>query len=101
MLLHEPEAEPNLDAFVKILDSDEAIFKDQQVFSAVSGSSKPFGGVSVVSQSRGHSKHGGTTGFQKGMEKGQGSGQATKGKCRGCGSGNLKSYDSACLAKGA
>ncbi len=80
MLLHEPEAELNRDAFVKILDSDEAIYKDQQVFSAVSGSSKPFGGVSVISQSRGRSKRGGTGSFQKGTEKGQGSGQATKGK---------------------
>ncbi len=81
MLLHEPEAEPNLDAFVKISDSDEAVFKDQQVFPAASGSSKPFGRVSVISQSRGRSKCSGTASFQKGMEKGQGSGQATKGKC--------------------
>ncbi len=35
------------------------------------------------------------------MEKGQESGQAAKGKCKGCGSGNHRSYDSACPAKGA
>ncbi len=80
MLLHKPEAEPNLDAFVKILDSDKAVSKDQQVFSAASGSSKHFGEVCVVSQSRGRSKRGGTGGFQKGKEKGEGGGQATKGK---------------------
>ncbi len=101
MLVHVPEAEPNLDAFVKILDSDEAVTKDQQVFSSASGSGKPCGVASVVSHPRGRSKCSGTTSFQKGTEKGQGSGQAVKGKCRGCGSGNHRSYDGSCPAKGA
>ncbi len=48
LLLHAPEAEPNLDAFVKIMDPDEAMAKDQQVFSTVSGSSKPYGVVSAI-----------------------------------------------------
>ncbi len=93
MLLHAPEAEPNLDAFVKILDSDEAVAKDQQVFSSASGSSKPYGVVSAVSHLHGRSKRNCTAGYQKETEKGQGSGQAMKGKCRGCGSGNHRSYD--------
>ncbi len=100
-LLHESPADPDLDAVAKILDSDEAISKDQQVFSAASSSSNPFRRVSVVLESQGHSKCG-TTSCHRDMEKGQGSGLPThKGKCMGCGLGSHRSRDSSCPAKGA
>ncbi len=63
MLLHAPKADQNLGTFVKILDSDEAVAKDQQVFSSVSGSSKPCGVVSAILHPSGRSKRSGAIGF--------------------------------------
>ncbi len=95
MLIHEPEAGPKLDVFVRILESDEAVSIDSQFFTAASSpSGKPYGVASVILHPKGCGKRSGTAGVQKGQAHGQGSGQFTnKGKCKGCGSGSHRSGD--------